>query len=142
MKRQFIRHPSSIPVEVTRSSRTFGDSTMKDIGYGGLSFNTSHPIKEGTVIRIAIPAIDQDFSISAHVVWNKLTDNGYLTGVEFASRNDFFKLRMIEQVCQAEQYRIQVWRREGRELSSEEAAMEWIEKYADRFPQYDLASNA
>ncbi|MBA1333327.1 pilus assembly protein PilZ, partial [Candidatus Endoriftia persephone str. Guaymas] len=40
-----------------------------------------------------------------------------------------------EQVCQIEQYKQQILEQDGRKLSGEEAAMEWIENFADRFPR-------
>ncbi len=42
---------------------------------------------------------------------------------------------MIEQVCYIEQYRKEVLKKEGRKLSGEEAAMEWVEKYAKDSPR-------
>jgi hypothetical protein len=41
---------------------------------------------------------------------------------------------MIEQICHIEHYRKEVKLAEGRELSSEEAADEWIKRYAGDFP--------
>jgi hypothetical protein len=41
---------------------------------------------------------------------------------------------MIEQICHIEHYRKEVKLVEGRELSSEEAADEWITRYAGDFP--------
>ena len=41
---------------------------------------------------------------------------------------------MVEQICHIEQYRREVLKKEGRRLSSEEAASEWIVKYASDFP--------
>ena len=41
---------------------------------------------------------------------------------------------MVEQVCPIEQYRHEMLKNEGRTLSSEEAALEWIQKYAPQFP--------
>jgi hypothetical protein len=41
---------------------------------------------------------------------------------------------MVEQVCHIENYKKEIYRAEGRLLSSEQAAMEWIIRYASRFP--------
>jgi hypothetical protein len=41
---------------------------------------------------------------------------------------------MVEQVCAIDRYRRQVLEQEGRTLSRDEAASEWITKYAGRFP--------
>ena len=43
-------------------------------------------------------------------------------------------LRMVEQICHIEHYRNELLQTEGREISSEVAAKEWIEKYAHTFP--------
>jgi hypothetical protein len=41
---------------------------------------------------------------------------------------------MVEQVCHIETYRRTVAGTEGRELSAEQAALEWIAKFAASFP--------
>jgi hypothetical protein len=40
---------------------------------------------------------------------------------------------MEAQCCQIRRYQREVIRKEGRELSPDEAALEWIERYADSF---------
>lgn len=42
---------------------------------------------------------------------------------------------MVEQIYQIEEYKKHVMAREGRQLSIEAAAQEWIEKYAAQFPE-------
>jgi hypothetical protein len=42
---------------------------------------------------------------------------------------------MVEQVCHIEHYKNEVKRREGREISGEQAANEWIAKFAGNFPK-------
>jgi hypothetical protein len=41
---------------------------------------------------------------------------------------------MVEQVCHVESYRRAVEQREGRQLTAEEAAEEWISRHASSFP--------
>jgi hypothetical protein len=41
---------------------------------------------------------------------------------------------MIEQICHIESYRRDVAQQEGRQLTTEEAAVEWISRYASSFP--------
>ena len=51
---------------------------------------------------------------------------------------DSFSERMEAQCCQIRRYRREVIRKEGRQLSPDEAAPEWIERYADSFtPGHD-----
>jgi hypothetical protein len=56
-------------------------------------------------------------------------------GVRFEDRDTAISVRMVEQVCHIEQYKLQVRETEGRELTGEQAAMEWIEKHAHEFPR-------
>ena len=56
--------------------------------------------------------------------------------LEFISKDTLFVARMVEQVCHIEQYKQDIAAKEGRILSGEEAAREWIERYAASFPQW------
>lgn len=49
------------------------------------------------------------------------------------SSEELFRLRMESQCHQIMQYRLQVLRESGRLLSSDEAALEWIARYAATF---------
>jgi hypothetical protein len=44
---------------------------------------------------------------------------------------------MVEQLCQIEDYKAKVLAGEGRLLDGEQAAREWIRKFARRFPLFD-----
>jgi hypothetical protein len=46
-----------------------------------------------------------------------------------------FRARMQDQCCLIEQYRLRAMKDEGRDLSRDEAALEWIELHAERFSQ-------
>ena len=78
------------------------------------------------------------FEAQAKVVWcHAQGEGGFELGVTFLDAEDAFLARMVEQVCHIEEYRAAVRRREGREMTSEEAASEWIGKYAAHFPDPD-----
>ena len=53
------------------------------------------------------------------------------------NEDELFRLRMIEQICHIEHYRNEMLKQQGRELSIEEAAQEWISRYAGEFPSLD-----
>ena len=55
-------------------------------------------------------------------------------GAETATQEDFLA-RMEAQCHQIERYRLEVLRHDGRELSRDEAALEWIERYAEGFDE-------
>lgn len=83
------------------------------------------------------PIINETHCFNGKVVWVEQFSRGFDTGVEFESADELYRLRMIEQVCHIEHYRSEVEKREGRKISSEEAAKEWIKIYAGVFPDLE-----
>jgi hypothetical protein len=67
------------------------------------------------------------------VAWCQADVGAWQVGIEFLDQDDLFRLRMVEQICHIEQYRTTTASL-GRTLSSHEAAIEWIEQYAEAFP--------
>ena len=134
--RKYIRHPSDVPIQVILDGveDNEGDDTLTNISLGGLSFVSQQPVKVFQRVRVCIPIIKEDNFIEGQVVWCEKARNGYEIGLEFDSSKEVFRLRMIEQICHIEHYRTEVERQEGRKLSTDEAAKEWISQYAGDFP--------
>ena len=134
--RKYIRHPSDIPIEydlekVVAEKKEY----LNNISTSGLSFRSNMQIKTGSLIQIRIPIREPVFEAEGVVVWCRKNNGYYDVGVEFRDLNAGFGLRMVEQVCHIEQYKKDVLKNERRELSGEEAAVEWITKYAKDFPR-------
>ncbi len=135
--RTYIRHPTSIPIQVCANEQMESRAQVRNLSAGGLSFVTDKPIKVGTMVEFEIPVIKSDYHGRGVIVWRReQTHDQYEVGVKFTSDNEYFHARMVEQVCQIEDYR-QRLSLKGRELTSEQAAIEWIEKYS---AQFDKAS--
>lgn len=133
--REYIRHPSDIPIKYHIQGLDAPQSdALKNISTGGLSFKSTARIKENTPIIINIPVIKPGFRIKGIVVWCQPHDAMYDVGVKFLDKETEFRVRMIEQICYIEHYRREVLLTEGRRISSEQAALEWIEKFAQDFP--------
>jgi len=133
--RQFIRHPANIPIEVKAHGLLAHEIDRTDnLSVGGLAFRTEHEFAAGSVVDIRIPFVRPAFEVEARVAWCHRNGDGFLLGVEFLDHDDAFMARMVEQVCQIENYQKEVYRAEGRLLTSEEAAAEWIAKHAAKFP--------
>jgi len=133
--RQFIRHPATIPLEYSIKDTHSSPQSMRNISEGGVSFICTDKLEVGAEIVITIRTIDPEVELIGRVVWNSNLPNGqYLVGVKFAEQ-EHYRARMVEQVCHIEQYRQAVFREEGRLLSIEQAAQEWILRYAERFPE-------
>lgn len=135
--RQFIRHPSDVPIECRVASLEpvqLRGQHLKDISAGGLCFQTAQQLRPGWVVHLTIPVRKPAFEVMATVIWCKPLNAHYEAGVKFADAGAEFAVRMVEQVCQIHHYQRQVWQTEGRKLSAEEAAVEWVRRHAEDFP--------
>ncbi len=110
------------------------DQTITNVSLGGLAFISQTPLEVLQRVRLSIPHLRQDTHLVGNVVWCDKSGKNYEVGIEFEKSRDMFRLRMIEQICHIEHYRKEVERLEGRSLSAQEAAGEWISKYAGDFP--------
>ena len=72
-------------------------------------------------------ALGRNSGVRRFTVTQSFTDEG-----EDQSTDSFLE-RMEAQCCQIRRYQRVVIRKVGRELSPDEAALEWIERYADSF---------
>jgi PilZ domain len=136
--REFIRHPTSVPFQLDElaGKGNHGINTLNNVSNGGVACLCSEPIKEGTTVKMRIECVNPEFEITGKAVWCRLKNDQYEVGIEFiVNKDQVFHLRMIEQICHIEHYRYEVLKNEGRELSIEDAAKEWIEKYAGNFPE-------
>lgn len=134
--RQFIRHPVSIPIEVRAGEHAGGElHHAGNLGLGGLEFNSDSEIELGSLVEVRIPIIEPAFATCGRVAWCHRMGNTFQLGVQFLDVDEAYRTRMVEQVCHIEEYRRSVQRIEGRELSAEEAAFEWIHRFAAQFPE-------
>lgn len=136
--RQYIRHPTDIPLEYHLADEPEnGTPHPRDISAGGISFSTSKRLRPGQRLNIHIEVNGSPFNIDGKVVWCHPQDDNYLVGVSFQTSEEAFAVRMVEQICHIEQYREAVMRQEHRHLTTEEAAREWIKHHARDFPSWE-----
>lgn len=134
-RRRFIRHPSRMPIAcVVQGDAVPRRDRLLNVGQGGLCFVSAVPLEAGLAIRLTIPLLGRQFELDGVVAWCRALAPAYEVGVRFPAVQDRFCARMVEQLCYIEDYRQQVAREEGRQLSSEQAAQEWIERFAGQFP--------
>lgn len=134
--RHFIRHPTDIPINYVMQNHYYCiRNAMLDVSAGGLSFTTDQYIDPGETIHVKIYVQDPSFEADCAVKWCKRVEGYYHVGVSFKDSAEAFSFRMVEQVCHIEHYKRKVLQNEGRRLSGEQAAQEWIEKYAREFPR-------
>ena len=131
--RSFIRHPTDIPIEIRLGDQGCQREPLRNVSSGGLCFQYSEAAPIGSVIVVRIALTSPPFEACCRVAWCQADVGAWQVGVEFLDQDDLFRLRMVEQICHIEQYRTTTAGL-GRTLSSHEAAVEWIEQYAEAFP--------
>lgn len=133
--RKFIRHPVEIPIEVRADDQPIAVPRQGyNLSLGGLALRSPQRFARGDVVELSIEFVQPPFQTKARVAWCRSHDQSFELGVEFLDPEDAFRARMVEQVCHIEHYKREVNTREGRDLTTDEAAVEWIGKYAANFP--------
>jgi len=133
--RAYIRHPADVPIEFSPVSDIKSVKTVaQDISLGGLSFSSAERLSVDSIVKIRIPIVEPPFEAEARVIWCLSRPDRFEAGIEFISEKDAYTARMVEQVCHIEHYRLWVKEVEGRTIDGENAAEEWIGKFAQDFP--------
>lgn len=148
--RKFTRHPTCVPIDITveepplrvvestdypEPAEIMSSGTLLNISAGGLVLELFHPVEVSARLGISMPDIWPGYIARGTVAWCRQIGDGYHAGVQFNEADEAFKARMVAQFCQIEDYRRDMRESEGRLLSSEEAAKEWIIQYAEEFAE-------
>jgi hypothetical protein len=134
--RSYIRHPSTVPLDFQLEELVKGGTDyLKNVSHGGLSFYSKTYLEPGSTIHLKIPLVKPIFEALGQVTWCNQEGNCFEVGVSFLDQDDMFRARMVEQICHIEEYKKKVFEDEGRRLTGEEAAKEWIAKHATDFPR-------
>jgi hypothetical protein len=134
--REFIRHPADVPIQIQYvRDGEFENRCTQNVSFGGLAFSSATAIEPETFITLRLPYLQPLFEVAAaRVAWCRNEGNQYVIGVQFSDLEEAFRVRMVEQLLHIESYRREIEQREGRELTTEEAARDWISRYASSFP--------
>jgi len=130
----FIRHPEqvAISVEPTMLQEPHQDTEKPRLGLICLS---QTPYPPGETLAIDFPELKLADSQLTGTLFNCLpTPNGFELAIEFNNADTAMRMRMIEQRACIELYRHYVCEEQGRQLTPDEAALEWIDQYAACFP--------
>ncbi len=119
---------------VEDDAKTHPCDNLDNVSLGGLAFKSSRALMLGQDVSVSFPLLNESLSLSGKVVWNNKSDKGFLIGLQFDDPEALYQCRMIEQICHIQHYRQQVEQQQGRVLSREQAANEWIHRYARDFP--------
>lgn len=138
-KRTTQRHIIELPIkyrilnngdEHKAETRNFSDS--------GLLFLTTEYFEQGTLLALTLQAKDKVFTVKGRVVYSiREIDGGiFRTGVQFLHPESLFLVKMAEQLHQIDQYRKTLSKKEGHQVSEEEAAERWIHDHSKEFSEF------
>jgi len=128
----YIRHPDDIPIEVHPLSRSL--SLSPSTQQLGLICRSQSSIDAGSAISLRVPFVEPSIKVAGVVHWCRTNGDEFELGIDFDDEDAIMRMRMLEQLCQIHQYRKEVGQHQGRFLSPDDAALEWIELYAAKFP--------
>lgn len=139
-RRRFFRHPVSVPVECRVDGHDdFCPHEMRDVSYGGIAFVSDRPYELGDIVELRYPTLPHPEVVRGMIVWTVASedaaDKHHINGLCFSDASAHFHGRIVEQLCHIEAYRRVQREQHGRELTSREAASEWIANHAADFPQ-------
>lgn len=138
--RAYIRHPSEFPIELSSAEQRVPAAHPKDrlldVSAGGLCCLSQSAYPPGSRIAVRIPVGEPPFSAEGIVAWCRPDHDHerYRVGIAFDDASLAFSARMVEQVCHIERYHRHLVE-QGRDVTEEEAALEWIDKYGKVFPR-------
>ncbi|WP_169335574.1 PilZ domain-containing protein [Dasania marina] len=146
--RKYMRHPADVPIQISVDFDVSGMPTtacvsgeMVDVSQGGIACDIGHYLAVGCQVCVDITTVSPQYHGLGKVVWCKPQSSGYEVGVCFLNQQESFRSRMVQQVCQIDVYKNMIYEREGRLLDGNEAAAEWIQKYAADFLGESPSSN-
>lgn len=133
---EFVAHPKDLPFEITLiEDQAFPPSIGERAGFVGITCLASQCFETGCSVRVTLEEIDPNFCVTGRVAWCDQEVGEYRIAIEFPIKDECYCVRMIEQLSQIEHYRRQE-KTHGRRLNYNEAAAEWIQKFAATFPAF------
>ena len=132
--RKYIRHNSGIPINIIHEDNQY-KFVLLNVSLGGIACKGNRKLDVHTEVQVHIPPLRPEYTASGRVVWcNEIQDSSgyecYEIGIEHCGEKNMSQLRMVEQISNIEHYRSEVKNTEGRTLTGEEAAREWVSIYA------------
>ncbi len=138
-KRKFFRHPITVPILIQLLRGKDANTTESiNISQGGLAFLWTEEFGEGEQLRITIPVKEKQFKIKARVAYSRkcMKTGLFQTGVAFLDYVSAFQAKLAEETIEILEYQKNLSKRLGHEVPEEEAAKQWIQKFAPNFPLF------
>lgn len=98
--RKYVRHPTSVPIEVWEFSQTEHNiQQLNNVGLGGLAFDSEAAWEIGSLIAVRV-LIEPIIILRGKVVWCHNKGDHFEVGVQFLE----LQKEVVEEVCQIEIY--------------------------------------
>lgn len=90
-------------------------------------------------MKVVFPSLRNTPALHGQVVWtlpiSEQGDKRYVEGMRFLDEDTYLRARIVEEICHIEAYRENQLKLHGRKLTGREAATEWIQRFARKFPR-------
>ena len=132
--RNHNRHNAGIPIDIVHENKKY-KFVLLNVSMGGVACKGEKQLDIHTEVQLHIPQLRPDYTVQGRIVWCKqVRELGdidlYELGIEHCGEKNKAQLKMVEQISNIEHYRNEVKITEGRILTGEEAAREWVSIYS------------
>ena len=125
--------PCSFELELTPVFPAEPPSAFTTADNQSFSYVSHQSFHSGQQLRLRIPSIKPDISVLTQVRHCSSADNGFLLRLSCIDQDQAYHLRMLLQLGHIHHYH-QHLQDQGTSLSLNEAAGEWISRFAENFP--------
>jgi hypothetical protein len=110
-------------------------SAVADLGDGGIAFPSPRELPLESVVDVSLPIGDRAFSLAGSIASCQPNPAGgqYRIGVAFLHPMMSFRMKLAEQVLRIHELRREISDEQGRHVTTEEAAREWVTRHAEEF---------
>ena len=130
-RRRHPRHPIHVAIEYHEmESPDSKDAIAIDLSQAGIGFFSDKKFTKDSNLNFTIRVGYQLFEIEGKVAYCFSHGDRYRVGVEFTKPSGVFQAKFIEQMGKLKEYQQKLSQELGREISEEEAARRWLDKYA------------
>ncbi len=130
----YLRHAAKVPIawrEIPRHLARPGEIGT-DAGVG-MRFLSSRPARAGALVEATLTVAGEACRFRGTVRWVRPQGHRFEIALRLAGPEHALRARLAEQACRIEVYRRSLSRRASRPVGIEQAAREWVERYAARF---------
>lgn len=126
-KRTQPRVASGLSVRLRHARRdSHRARTIQNVSVGGIACFSEEPVPTGERVTVEMAIGGQQMLLNGTVVWCRASGGHFELGLRFEEEKAEARERICRELVEIERYRHEVLMLEGRQLSSDAAALEWM----------------